>query len=388
MLNYFVQQIKKSNDYDLLTNSEFLLKKYQELVEQNHIQSDPAQLQVLNYLQNLRDGLLENYHFQNKSRLQKLFLANPTQCKSLYIYGDVGRGKSMLMDMFYESCSIQQKRRVHFHAFMLEVHEFIYQWRHQNAEGDMLVELAKKIRATTILLCFDEFQVKDIADAMILGRLFSKLFSSGLIVVMTSNRHPNALYQEGLQRELFLPFIDLVLDVCITIDLAASKDYRLEHLHALKTRYYYPLDDFADTFIQNSFDELTAFAPIKPGKVWVKGREINISAVHGDVALSSFSELCEQPLGSVGYLEMARVFTTIIIADIPQLSSEKRNEAKRFSTLIDVLYEHKVKLICSAEVAPHLLYVDGDDHFEFQRTVSRLVEMQSEQYLQSQHLCA
>lgn len=363
-----------------------LLKIYQEQVEQNHIQHDPAQLSVLQHLQNLQDSLLERLQYEEKTRIQKLLTPTPTDCKSVYIHGDVGRGKSMLMDLFYEACLVEQKRRVHFHAFMLEVHEFVHQWRKQKSEGDMIQSLAEKIRASTLLLCFDEFHVTDIADAMILGRLFTQLFASGLVVVITSNRHPDNLYQGGLQRDLFLPFINLLLEVCVTVDLVAKEDYRLKHLHALKTRYYFPIDAQADAFIQNSYDELTAFAAKEPGKICVKGREITLAAVHGDVALSSFKELCEQPLGSADYLELASEFTTIILADIPQLSRAKRNEAKRFSTLIDALYEHKVKLICTAEVAPQELYMEGDGAFEFQRTVSRLVEMQSEQYLRSTHV--
>ena len=363
-----------------------LLNIYQEQVEQKHLQHDPAQLEVLQLLQNLQNSLLEGLQYEQKAHLQKLFSPTPNEIKSVYIHGNVGRGKSMLMDLFYEACPVEQKRRVHFHAFMLEVHEFVHQWRKQNREGDMIISLAEKIRASTLLLCFDEFHVTDIADAMILGRLFTQLFASGLVVVITSNRHPNNLYQGGLQRDLFLPFISLLLKVCVTVDLVAKEDYRLKHLHALKTRYYFPIDAQANAFIQDSYDELTAFAPKEAGKIHVKGREITLTAVHGDVALSSFKELCEQPLGSADYLELASEFTTLIIADIPKLSVAKRNEAKRFSTLIDALYEHKVKLICTAEVAPQKLYVAGDGAFEFQRTVSRLIEMQSEKYLQIIHI--
>lgn len=363
-----------------------LLKIYQEQVEQKHIQHDQAQLQVLQHLQNLQDSLLERFQYEKKTRIQKLLSPSPTLCKSVYIHGDVGRGKSMLMDLFYEACPLKQKRRVHFHAFMLEVHEFVHDWRKQNSEGDMIQSLAEKIRTSTLLLCFDEFHVTDIADAMILGRLFTQLFASGLVVVITSNRHPNNLYQGGLQRDLFLPFINLLLEVCVPVDLIAKEDYRLKHLHELKTRYYFPIDVQADAFIQNSYDELTAFAAKEPGKICVKGREITLTAVHGDVALSSFVELCEQPLGPADYLELASEFTTIIIADIPKLGVAKRNEAKRFSTLIDALYEHKVKMICTAEVAPQNLYVQGDGSFEFGRTISRLVEMQSERYLLSIHI--
>ncbi len=384
MLNFIFQSgVQQIPNQDV---SGLLFDKYQKQVEQHHLQKDPAQLDVLNHLQVLLTNVVNSLQFENLSRAKRIFSQFPESCKSIYIHGDVGRGKSMLMDLFYEACPFQQKRRVHFHAFMLEVHEFVHQWRKQNRTGDMIMTMAKEIRASTKLLCFDEFHVTDIADAMILGRLFSQLFALDVVMVITSNRHPKDLYQNGLQRDLFLPFIDLLQEYCLTLDLPARKDYRLQHLHALQTRYYFPIDDQADKFIQNSFDELTAYAPQIPGKLEIKGREISLSAVHGDLVLSSFQELCEQPLGSSDYLELASEFTTLILSDIPRMSSKKRNEAKRFSTLIDTLYEHKVKLICTAEVAPDELYLEGDGAFEFKRTVSRLIEMQSERYLQSNHI--
>ncbi len=384
MLNFIFQSgVQQIPNQDV---SGLLFDKYQKQVEQHHLQKDPAQLDVLNHLQVLLTNVVNSLQFENLSRAKRIFSQFPESCKSIYIHGDVGRGKSMLMDLFYEACPFQQKRRVHFHAFMLEVHEFVHQWRKQNRTGDMIMTMAKEIRASTKLLCFDEFHVTDIADAMILGRLFSQLFALDVVMVITSNRHPKDLYQNGLQRDLFLPFIDLLQEYCLTLDLPARKDYRLQHLHALQTRYYFPIDDQADKFIQNSFDELTAYASQIPGKLEIKGREISLSAVHGDLVLSSFQELCEQPLGSSDYLELASEFTTLILSDIPRMSSKKRNEAKRFSTLIDALYEHKVKLICTAEVAPDELYLEGDGAFEFKRTVSRLIEMQSERYLQSNHI--
>ncbi len=384
MLNFIFQSgVQQIPNQDV---SGLLFDKYQKQVEQHHLQKDPAQLDVLNHLQVLLSNVVNSLQFENLSRAKRILSQFPESCKSIYIHGDVGRGKSMLMDLFYEACPFQQKRRVHFHAFMLEVHEFVHQWRKQNRTGDMIMTMAKEIRASTKLLCFDEFHVTDIADAMILGRLFSQLFALDVVMVITSNRHPKDLYQNGLQRDLFLPFIDLLQEYCLTLDLPARKDYRLQHLHALQTRYYFPIDDQADKFIQNSFDELTAYAPQIPGKLEIKGREISLSAVHGDLVLSSFQELCEQPLGSSDYLELASEFTTLILSDIPRMSSKKRNEAKRFSTLIDALYEHKVKLICTAEVAPDELYLEGDGAFEFKRTVSRLIEMQSERYLQSNHI--
>ncbi|MFI3156217.1 MAG: cell division protein ZapE [Methylococcaceae bacterium] len=358
--------------------------RYNNQVALGHIQYEPAQISALQQLQTLLDNLLAAVEYEQKSPLHQLFLPRPSTCQSLYLFGSVGRGKSMLMDSFFDACPINQKRRVHFHAFMQEVHIFMHQWRKQN-DTDAVAALAKHIRASELLLCFDEFHVSDIADAMILMRLFSKLFDSGLVVVITSNFHPDELYRDGLQRELFLPFIRLLQQKADVIELVAQQDYRLSHFHALKTTYYYPLDERAAKFVRQSYNELTRFAPLKPGVLEVLGRSVELSAVHGNVALSTFDELCMQPLGPADYLEIGNRFDVVILADIPKLSREKRNEAKRFVTLIDALYEHKVKLICTAEVPAQQLYTEGDGSFEFERTVSRLIDMQSESYLHIEH---
>jgi cell division protein ZapE len=362
-----------------------LEKQYNALVAQNHIQYEPAQIKALNHLQTLLDNLQANVEYNQKSSLYKPFLPKPANYQSLYIYGNVGRGKSMLMDLFFEACPIPQKRRVHFHEFMLEVHAFIHQWRRQH-NTDAISALAKHIRASEQLLCFDEFHVSDIADAMILVRLFRRLFELGIVVVITSNCHPNELYHDGLQRDLFLPFVGLLQQQAKVIELVADQDYRLSHLHALKATYYYPLDDQAANFIRQSYNELTNFAPMKPGTLEVLGRKVMLSAVHGNVALTSFDELCMQALGPADYLEIGNRFDIVILADIPKLTKEKCNEAKRFVTLIDALYEHKVKLICTAEVPAQELYTAGEGSFEFERTVSRLIDMQSESYLHIEHV--
>jgi cell division protein ZapE len=362
-----------------------LEKQYNALVAQGHIQYEPAQIIALHHLQTLLDNLIATDQYNQKSPLHKLFLPSPTNHQSLYIYGNVGRGKSMLMDLFFEACPIRQKRRVHFHAFMLEVHAFIHQWRKQH-NNDAISALAKHIRASELLLCFDEFHVSDIADAMILVRLFRRLFELGIVVVITSNCHPSELYHDGLQRDLFLPFVGLLQEKAKVVELVADQDYRLSHLHALKTTYYYPLDQHAKKFIRQSYNELTNYAPMKPGSLEVLGRKVVLSAVHGNVALTSFDELCMHALGPADYLEIGNRFDVVILADIPKLTTEKCNEAKRFVTLIDALYEHKVKLICTAEVPAHELYTAGEGSFEFERTVSRLIDMQSENYLQIAHV--
>jgi cell division protein ZapE len=364
--------------------SGLLEKHYNNQVAQNHIQHDHAQFIALQHLQALLDNLLAFADYDRKSVTHKLLSSPPEKCQSLYIFGDVGRGKSMLMALFYEACPIKQKRRVHFNMFMQEVHAFIHYWR-QQYNTDAISGMAKKIRASVLVLCLDEFHVTDIADAMILERLFSKLFESGIIVVITSNRHPDDLYLGGLQREQFLIFTSLLQREAKIIELVAKEDYRLMHLHALGATYYFPLDAHASEFILKSYNEFTNFAAIRAGALKVLGRKVTLSGVHGDIALTSFNELCMQPLGSADYLEIAREFGTLIMAEIPKLTSDKRNEAKRFMTLIDALYEHKVKLICTAEAEAQELYTEGDGAFEFKRTISRLIEMQSESYLQSKH---
>ena len=385
MQKYFVPQEIALNITESIGEQGVLKKKYLDQVNQNLILYDAAQESALQHLQTLLDNMLRCAEYEKKTGIQKFISPAPEKCKNLYLYGGVGCGKSMLMDLFFEACPIKQKRRVHFHAFMQEVHEVMHHIRQQN-NSSPIATLAKNIRASAQLLCFDEFHVSDIADAMILGRLFKQLFDLGVIVVATSNRHPDELYKGGLQRELFLPFIALLRENSDVVELKGDTDYRLIHLHALETTYYSPLDDHADEFMQLSYRELTNSAPIQSGKVHVMGRDIELSVVHNDIAMLSFAELCERPLGSADYLEMACEFNTLLISEIPCLLPKNRNEAKRFMTLIDILYEHKVKLICTAAVPPDKLYTEGDGAFEFERTVSRLIEMQSEKYLCCGHI--
>ncbi|MEI8209853.1 MAG: cell division protein ZapE [Methylococcales bacterium] len=377
MLRSFFQD---KYDTPLSSQSAVLERDYHLQVAQNRIQFDNTQLEVLQDLQKIIDQLeLSVAHYQ-KSLHQKLFSSPPKKSQSVYLYGEVGRGKSMLMSLFYEACPIEQKRRVPFSQFMLEAHAFIHAWR-RNHDTDAIVALAKAIRSQSQVLCIDEFHVTDIADAMMLERLFSQLFDLDTLVVFTSNRHPDDLYQGGLQKEQFVKFTQLLKDEAKIIELAAQKDYRLIHLQALEVSYYSPLDAHANKFIKERYDEFTDGATINPSTLPVLGRNVLLSSIHDDVALTSFDELCAQPLGSIDYIEIAQTFNLIIMANIPQLSPEKRNEAKRFVLLIDALYEHKVKLICTAEVSPDALYPEGDGVFEFKRTVSRLIEMQSKSYL-------
>ena len=377
---FFRHRLTKKNQRD----SGLLKKQYYDLKAQGLIQHEEAQIIALGHLQTLLDSLVAAIEHERKPFARKLLLPRTDDAQSLYLFGNVGRGKSMLMDLFFEACPISQKRRVHFHAFMLEVHTFIHQWRRHN-NSDAISALATHIRASGRLLCFDEFHVSDIADAMILMRLFGKLFDLGIVVVITSNCHPNQLYRDGLQRDLFLPFIRLLQEKATVIELLAKQDYRLSHLHALKMTYYYPLDEQAAKFVRQSYNEFTNFAPLKPGVLEILGRKVTLSAIYGNVVLTSFDELCMRPLGAADYLEIGSRFEIVILADIPKLSREKCNEAKRFVTLIDALYEHKVKLICTSQVPAQELYLDGEGAFEFERTVSRLIDMQSECYLHFEH---
>lgn len=372
MLKRFFQPALLNAVTPLPDLSGLLEQHYLQRVAQQHIQYDEAQFRAIHHLQSLLNELLTAQSHRRPAH-QKV--------RSLYIFGEVGRGKSMLMDLFYDACPLNQKRRVFFHAFMLEVHAFIHQARQQN-QANAIETLAKQISDSTRLLCFDEFHVTDIADAMILQRLFSQLFKLGVVIVMTSNRHPNDLYQGGLQKEQFLKFIRLLQGEANIIELAAKVDYRLSYLRALKATYYFPLDAQAGDFIQQNYNGLTDSAAKQSGVLQLLGRQLFLSAVYKKTALLSFAELCVQPLGSADYLSIAKQFNTLIITDIPKLTADQRNEAKRFITLIDTLYEHKIQLICTAEVPAHALYTEGDGAFEFKRTVSRLIEMQSASYLQ------
>lgn len=361
------------------------------MVEKARIVPDEAQKSVLRQLYKLQQDMELQFIQRNSSFLKKIFASenNRQKAKGLYIYGDVGRGKSMLMDLFFETSPVVKKRRVHFHAFMLEVHKSLFKWRNQNknnAEQDPIPPLAKKIASETTLLCFDEFQVTDIADAMILGRLFTALFENDITIVATSNRAPEELYMDGLQRERFMPFIALLKQNVEVAVLDAEQDYRLSHLQALTTVYYTPIDNHAHSFLANAFNEMTNGAKPESRTLDVNGRRLTISRCYGTIAWMSFHELCEQPLGAADYIEIAREFGTLLLENIPAMGMESRNEAKRFVTLIDELYEHNVKLVCTAYVSPDMLYPAGDGSFEFERTISRLMEMQSTRYLEQEHL--
>ncbi len=309
--------------------------------------------------------------------------------KGIYLWGKVGRGKSMLMDLFYEKAAVTPKRRVHFHAFMLEVHADIHEYRQARMGDDPIQAVADKIAQTARLLCFDEMQVSDVADAMILGRLFTLLIAHDVVVVTTSNRPPDDLYKDGLQRQSFMPFIQLLKNRMDIVGLNGVTDYRLERLGGMPV-FYTPNGEATSKALSDAFFRLTDYLvedrlSVPSEILTVQGRAVFVPKSLKGVAVFSFKRLCGGPLGSADYLAIAQRYHTLILVGVPRLDPENRNEAKRFVTLIDALYEHRVKLLCGADAPPEQLYVKGDGAFEFERTVSRLMEMQSATYLALGH---
>jgi len=338
---------------------------------------DDAQLAAATAL----DDLLERLPDNRPNVFERIFKTTKTP-KGLYMWGGVGRGKSMMMDWFFEAAPIAQKRRTHFHAFMLDVHERINIWRQKNdkASGDPIAPVAKDIAREALLLCFDEFHVTDITDAMILSRLFEALWKQGVIVVVTSNRPPIDLYKHGLNRDLFEPFIALMPQHLIIHEFVGQTDHRLRQLTAAPV-YYTPLDAQAEAGIEAAWARLTGEARAKETALTVQGRPLLLRRTAAGTARTSFQRLCAQPFGAADYLRLAQAFQTVILEHVPQMGPENRNEAKRFVTLIDALYETRTKLIMSAAVEPAQLYIEGTGAFEFERTASRLIEMRSEDYL-------
>jgi cell division protein ZapE len=368
--------------------------RYALLVAAGEIERDPAQEAVVARLARLNERLALHRLARKSSSLGWLFgkreKAEP-QLKGLYIWGEVGRGKTMLMDLFFAACPVKRKRRVHFHAFMLDVHERLRVYRNrlkfgEISEGDPISLTADDLVAESWVLCFDEFHVTDIADAMILGRLFSRLLDRGVVVVATSNVEPSELYRDGLNRALFLPFIDLLNARLEIVRLEARTDFRLEKLIGM-TVWHVPADDAATKALDSAWWRLTGGLEAHAVEFTVKGHLLRVPCAAMGAARFSFHDLCGQPLGAVDYLRIAHEFHTVVIDRVPVMTYADRNEAKRFIALIDTLYDAGVKLLASAAAEPAALYraSEGYEASEFKRTASRLIEMGSNEYLALPH---
>jgi cell division protein ZapE len=349
-----------------------LTEIYEDRVAQGTLRADPAQHAVLPLLETLRSWLEANAD-RRVGLFAGLFAKPITPPKGLYLWGGVGRGKSMVMDLFAEATDIRQKRRVHFHAFMQGVQKGMHEARKKGVE-DPIAPVAEAILRDTRLLAFDEMQVTDITDAMVVGRLFEKLLAGGVVIVTTSNRPPEDLYKDGLNRALFLPFIDLLHARLNVVQLESPTDYRQHRLQGAKV-YFHPSGKVKGE-IDAIWSDLTGGVPGETLRLDVNGRAVELPRFANGVARASFWDLCARPLGPADYLALAQAARVLILEDVPQLSASNYNEAKRFVILIDALYEAKVRLICSAADEPERLYIEGTGAFEFERTASRLREMQ------------
>ncbi|WP_226780253.1 cell division protein ZapE [Oceaniglobus trochenteri] len=343
---------------------------YDRRIAEGALRDDPVQRAVFPEFERLRAAL------SRPARKSGFFSRrSPEPVKGLYLWGGVGRGKSMLMDLFFESVEAEEKRRVHFHAFMQEVHAGMIAARKQGVD-DALEPVGREAARDTRLLCLDEMQITDITDAMIVGRLFEMLIKAGVVIVTTSNRVPDDLYKDGLNRQLFLPFIDFLKEHMVIHELVVERDYRQDRLAGSQV-YFSPEDGAARAAMDSLWNDL-ATAEVAPLVLHVKGRQVELPRFSNGVARATFWELCGRALGAADYLAVADAVRILMLDGIPRLSSDNYNEAKRFVTLVDALYEARVRLIASAADVPERLYSEGAGSFEFERTASRLREMQSE----------
>jgi cell division protein ZapE len=378
--------------------SETFNTRYAALIAAGKLEADPGQAVLAGQLNALAHRIDRHRLSRKSSSLGWLFGQKDkadAPLKGLYVYGEVGRGKTLLMDLFFETSPVLRKRRVHFHEFMADVHERIHTYRQEfknepkggeAVEHDPIHRAATAIAEESWLLCFDEFHVTDIADAMILGRLFTRLFEIGVVMVATSNLAPNELYMDGLNRTLFLPFLALLQRHCEVMRLNARADFRLEKLTGVQS-WYVPSDSKTDAALDDAWRQLAGDQPGRPQQLVVKGHVIHVPMTAMGVARFSFGNLCTQPLAATDYIKIAHEFHTIILDHIPIMDFSRRNEAKRFIILIDTLYDYAVKLLASAEAEPDELYRgdQGYEAHEFKRTASRLIEMRSQSYLGLPH---
>jgi cell division protein ZapE len=366
-----------------------LQSAYDERLAAGDIRPDPAQAAGLNALIRLESDLANAAPANGLGRLfRKKVEEGP---RGVYLYGPVGRGKSMLMDLFFGTAPVKAKRRTHFHVFMGEIHRLIDAWRKgdvaarrarfgQHKGDDPIPPVADVVAAQARLLCFDEFQVTDIADAMILGRLFEALFARGVTLVATSNRHPDELYKNGLNRQLFLPFIDLLKGRVDVVEVAGGHDYRLDRLRAAGT-WFSPIDPDHERCFDALWRDMLGNDEETGATLEVLGRKITLPHAAGGMVRATFASLCSVALGPNDYVAIADAFHTLFLEDVPKLSPNRREEARRLVILIDALYEARARLIVLAEAEPDQLYPAGDGAFEFERTASRLQEMRSADWL-------
>ncbi|MFD1704860.1 cell division protein ZapE [Methylopila henanensis] len=370
--------------------TETTVQRYEAAVRSGALERDPAQEQVIARL-NALDQNLRDRSRSKSGALGWLFAKRAAEPpRGLYVWGEVGRGKTRLMDMFFEAVPVARKRRAHFHDFMIDVHARIHQARQRaktgkGPSGDVIPVVGEAIASEASLLCFDEFHVTDIADAMILARLFERLFEAGVVVVATSNVPPDDLYKDGLNRSLFTPFIALVKRRMEVVKLASRTDFRREKLGHGGV-WLTPADEAARAELDRAFEAL-AGGPGAPASFEVQGRSVALAGAANGVARASFADLCGKPLGAADYIALARRHHTLVLDDVPTLDETRRNEARRFMTLVDALYEHNVKLVASAEAPPDELWrgTDGYETFGFARTASRLAEMGSDEWLSRPH---
>ena len=365
-------------------------EEYEHLQETGAIRSDPAQSEIVAALDRLIEELSAKRLATKSSALGWLFgkkRGTREPVKGIYLHGSVGRGKTMLMDIFFERVPVKRKRRAHFNDIMADVHDRIQRHREKLKRGetkdtDPIPPVAKALAAEAWVLCFDEFTVTDIADAMVLSRLFSALFEEGVVLVATSNVAPQNLYRDGLNRQLFVPFIGILEKNVRVMTLDGPTDYRREKLDQMPV-YLQPLDSATQRQMDEAWAAATTGHATHETSIAVKGREVRVPRAIGSAARFSFSDLCERPLGARDYLAIAAHFDTLFVDGIPVMGRERRNEAKRFILLVDTLYDARMRLVASAEAEPEALYqgTSGTEAFEFARTASRLTEMQSREWL-------